>query len=418
MKLEEAEKHIKFLKNILDSSWLEKEFQSIKSYTPSGKDENYIVRFHPLAFLIYQADDHIEICKKDKSRLLTEEILRPAILGESIAFLKHNSVEGLENKIQDLMDNNQYDKTEFEVNIATILVRNGRQVKFIKTRSDEEEKTPDLMIDNQIEVECKKKDAKTKRDRVNEDLSGFIVHKAEDIMDFFGQNYVILIHTQEDLTKVRADDTVTYLRELIKEKREGVFSYTDVHITLKKTFEKDEEVDSGLDDSIRTSLKLDELYKRIQEIASDKTKLIDLPSLLNSEFDYQVLIENSEKDGRTILRNIRIIAIKTAIPSDRLVSVISSIKTAKKQLSGKCPGLICVNLNTISNKMIDNDYQRLTKMIENIFNNNTSISGVLVTREYYTNDGTKTYYSHDGLLYRNKNAKLPLPQDIVDSILA
>ena len=57
-----------------------------------------------MAFRISKAQKHIEICRKDKTRRITEEILRLALTGIQINKLKEISVVGLDKKIQYLMN--------------------------------------------------------------------------------------------------------------------------------------------------------------------------------------------------------------------------------------------------------------------------------------------------------------------------
>lgn len=67
-------------------------------------------------------------------------------------------------------DADQFKKIVFELDVATAFVKTSHKVKFVQVESENEKKTPDLLVDDKIEVECKKKERLTKRDTQNQEL--------------------------------------------------------------------------------------------------------------------------------------------------------------------------------------------------------------------------------------------------------
>ena len=133
----------------------------------------------------------------------------------------------------------------------------------------------------------------------------------------------------------------------------------------------------------------------------------------SEELDYVVPTMEIQKqtDGKVVIRNPRIFGFKSAIIPDRITSVINSIKDAKGQFSGNKPGLIYVNLNTVDRFMLEGDFKRLDSLIRKILINNSRISGIVITSEYFIKDNNGYVYSHKSKVVRNENAKYPIPLD-------
>lgn len=385
------------VRELVGDVWLSKELEKISSYKPPTKLRklsfiDYAEKFHPLAFLIYQADKQLKSCMEEKFFEVSEEILRLSYLGENLSVLKEQNVKGLDSKIQDLTspDKKLFDKTTYEIEIAAAYARKGYSVEFVETKSKEARKTIDLLINKEVEVECKKKDRQTDRDIRNTEYWKLIMRKASGMMEHFGLNYAVFIKTQRDPEKEDAEFILQQLQELIKKRRQGRFAFQDssIGITLQILSAKDQEIES---------------------------KGIDFGT--SEELDYVVPVMEFKKDGegKVFIRNPRFFGFKSAVLPERITSVIKSIKDAKQQLSGNRPGLIYVNLNMIDRKMIDKDFERLDSLIKDLLKNNSNISGVVITTEFFVKNTQGCVYSHRARVIRNEQrneqAKHSLPSD-------
>jgi len=68
---ENCVKYITLVKQVVGNAWLFKELEKINSYKPPKKLRklsfiDYTEKFHPLAFLIYQADKQLKTCLEKK----------------------------------------------------------------------------------------------------------------------------------------------------------------------------------------------------------------------------------------------------------------------------------------------------------------------------------------------------------------
>jgi len=388
-------KYMALIKEMVDDAWLSKELEKINSYKPPKKKRklsfiDYTESFHPLAFLIYQADKQLKSCVEKKFFEVSEQILRLSYLGENLFVLKNQNTKGLDKKIRDLTSSDKalFDKTTYEIEVASAYAKKGYPVEFVETRSEEGVKAPDIFIGfkNGVEVECKKKDRKSDRDIRNTEYWKLIMRKASGMMEYLGLNYAVFIKTQKDPEEQDVEFILKQLQELMKERKEGRFRFQDrgIGITLQILSEKYQQMESS----------------GIQFGTSE-------------ELDYVVsaMEVRKEEGGKVLVRNPRIFGFKSAVLPERITSVIESIKDAKQQLSGNRSGLIYVNLNMIDRKMVDKDFERLDSLIKELLKNNSTISGVIITTEYFVKDVQGYIYSHRARVIRNEEAKYPLPSD-------
>ena len=97
-------------------------------------------------------------------------MVRLTNLGENLSILHKNNVMGLDGKIRSLIASRElYEKTVYELQVAAAYAKANHQVAFLEEKPVEQIQTPDMIIDEQVEVECKKKDRLSERDRRNEE---------------------------------------------------------------------------------------------------------------------------------------------------------------------------------------------------------------------------------------------------------
>ena len=359
---EDSLKYIALVKKMVGNAWISKEFKKINSYkSPKNKSKlsfiDYTDKFHPLAFLIYQVDKQLKFCAEKKFFEVSEEITRLSYLGESLSTLQNKGIKGLDNKIKALTSSDKalFDKTVYEIQVAAIYAKNNASVEFIETESNKSRRTPDILIADEVEIECKKKDRSTSRDIKNIEFWKLIMRKTTGLMEHFASNFAVFIKIQKNPRSEDTDFILQKLRGLIEEKRQGRFEFREegIGITLYMISTKDQEIESN----------------GIQFGTSE-------------ELDYVVPTMEIQKqtDGKVVIRNPRIFGFKSAIIPDRITSVINSIKDAKGQFSGNKPGLIYVNLNTVDRFMLEGDFNRLDSLIRKILINNSRISGSILFR--------------------------------------
>jgi len=381
----------------LDQEWLSKEVKRINSLQPKPSPNfkilkiiDYERQFHPLAYMVYKFRKTCEYSLQNNQPLkVTEEMHRLCFLGYWIEILKEKKVKGMEEKIRALASNNHkaYEKTLFEIQVAAAYTRNGHLVEFVDTQEGRIGKTPDLLVDNSVEIECKKKDTKSPRDAKNRELWKRINEQADRSMDKHGYNYAVLIKTQEDLTQQDIEFVNGELETIIGNKSQGDFGYENHGICITATF----------------------LSRKDEEIITDR-----IERAINEEFDYLMPTGNMMKraDGKHVIKNHREFAYRCANPPDRVKSVIGSVNDAIKQFSGGKPALAYVNMNTIQNTLSEGDFKRLESMITEVLINNSKLNAVVLTAEVFPTQKENSY-EHRSRVIRNTTPKNSLSQDFL-----
>jgi hypothetical protein len=386
---DEALKYISKVKDSVDQEWLRKELQQIESYTPP-KDKTklsfigYAERFHPLAFLIHQVDKQIQ--SLGSSQNVTEEMMRLAHLGESLSILRQSDTEQLNSKIRNLTVSPElFDKTVYELQVAAAYTRANHKIVFIEEKPEEAIQTPDMLIDDQVEVECKKKDQLSKRDRQNQEHWKLIMRKTSVIMNRLKCNYGIVIKTQRDPTKQDIEFILNETSHLIRTKRQGRFPFATkgIGVTVRKLADFNQEVKAN----------------SIQFGATEDLDFFTFAAEKNA--------------SQPVIRNPRLFGFKCATIPDRIKSVMESIAKAKEQVGGTKPGLIYVDLNSIDRRMMDADFRRLDSMIKSVLSNNSKISAVVITSEMFWHDAQGLVFTHRARVTKNDVARYPIPFKIV-----
>lgn len=386
---------ISLVKNLVGDDWLTQRFKEINDYQPPKQKRrlsfiDYHKKYHPLAYLIYQADKQLESCAKKKLFEPTEQIVKLAYLGDNLLVLRKKNAKGLDRKIQDFTasDKALFDKTTYEIEVASAYARQDYPIEFVETKSKEEIKTPDLFINfqNGVEIECKKKDRQNNRDIRNNEKWKLIIRKSSGMMEHYKVNYGIAIKTEQDPTNEDIKFILMQLDNLIQNRKEGVFGFQEkgIGITLQMISDRDEEMETG-----------------------------GFQVGTNEELDYatQAMEVKKDEQGKVFIRNPRFFGFKSAVIPERINSVIESIKDARKQLSSKYPALIYVHLNGIDRRITEVDFKRLDSLVTDLLKQNSSITGIVISSEFFSKDELGFAYSHKAKYARNSDAKYPLPKE-------
>jgi hypothetical protein len=389
--LEGTIKQVEFITSKIGEEWLLEQLQTIDSYKPKHPSKLSFIgyaetHFHPLALLIYQVNWQLRNAVENKFFEVTEDILRLTFLSENIYFLSLNNTTNLDKKVKELMssDKQMYDKTYYEIQVAAKYSNLGYQIEFVETQSDAGLKTPDLLVSESVEVECKKKNVHSKRDSKNINMWLEIMRNASTLMDKFKYNYIVCTKTLKDPQPSDVQFIIRRLKDLIKDKSEGSFSYQEKGISIHLTF---------------------------ASLANQEFLANQFQVNLGEELDYAApAMEVMATDKRTIkIRNPRFFAFKSEIIPDRIQSVIESIKDATLQLTGTKPGLIYVNLNQLDNKFVQTDFDRLERLVRDRLRQNSTITAVILTSEGFQKEETGIKYFHKARVIKNDNSKFTLP---------
>jgi len=408
LSLSECSAYIQYLKRQLDQQWLDNHFNFFEKYfkTPNNtKVFGPTSNFHPLAYLIYNAERKLEQIKKNNKIPLSENILKAANFGYTIYRLRNSNVKGLDSKINELMSSNhiQIEKTKYELEITRYFLNRGHKIQFVSVGKH---KSQDLLVDEKVEVECKKMDIKSKERRIDEEYFKQIVKKLQKILSKIDIGYIITIKTKY-LSQDRVNNFVNNLTKLLSDDKEGNFSIEEGEILLKKLLDKNRMFELNKKISDINEIGTQQIFYLQKDIIEKNVGVVFYHELIaeNKHFIWHVTIHHA-KDGTVKFRPFLFILNSPAFPT-KYESIISLIKKAKKQFSKKNPSIIFVDME-YNPETVVYDFQRLTPLIEDIFRQNSSISAIVISTEIHQSRDGKVTYHFDGKTFVNKNARFPM----------
>lgn len=380
-------KYIEIVKALVDQEWLTEELQKIATYKPSSNLKGFSYDsiehlFHPFAYLIYTAQKQLK-----ENNKATEEIIKLSSLGEALYSLRETNTPGLDTQMEKLTskDKKGYEKTNHEIQVASFYARKGYCVEFIQTKSCEGQRTPDLFIRKEIEIECKKVDTLSRRDEKNINCWRDIVKRSSSLLSKYKKNCSFVFKTKQDPDNETVKFITKELEKLLQKEKEGEYTFPKegVSINLKYLMEFDKEYEGNT-------------------IAYEHPR------------DYYLEIDQETKiapDGKTYMRNRREFRFKCEIPPDRVTRVTKAINTATGQLSGERPGLIYINMNHTQENISEKDLENLEWSILDRLRQNSKITAViLMTENFIRNQDTITYARIHKIIY-NEHPKHKLPAD-------
>lgn len=308
----------------------EKIYSLLRKSDPTRKSKLVVLeRTNPLLLKVFLADKQIRE-SRGTTLPMTNEIIQLANLGDNLTILFENSVNGLTEKISDLFTA-KFEKTMYEITIAASFIKNGFNLEFIPETT---EKTPDILIhlNEGIEVECKKKDDLTPRDRQNDSYWKRFAKSAFSQMDRERKNLIIVLETDDNPKNSDLPIIIEKSGEIIKEitKQKIVYGGNGFKITFKQTEPYGEIISSSI-------FKTGEYYRSCG--IYDEVKELD--------WEYNGTDFMALDNGTVQQKNHRLIGCKSKIMPDRITSIQQSIEKATRQLSGNKPGLIFIDHNIL-----------------------------------------------------------------------
>ncbi len=413
MNFTDAEKYCQITKNSLDQSWLtEKRSKMIQYGVKNNKKQNN-QKHHPLASLIHETERTIELEKSRKTYKISENILKLSKIGMDISILKQNSVSGLDEKIQALMSNDfsGIEKLLFELSMASLLVRQNHSVQFLKTREDIGKRTPDLLVDDNVEFECTKTDMLTDKQKQNQIRLETLSTQILNILNEIDPYCFVFIEYVDDPNDQQITETLTCIHDSLNNKNFGQFSIEKGQIIIEKIFyEKTEDCVIYLKDQNPIHQNPMETLDEILNLLDWRIGIKKIKDKLHKKTDFDLIqYRLSRKNNKQVLGELQYIAIKSGEFPNRLKRIIKRIKEKVEQFSKDKPSLICVNVANISSKLCPEDYRKLRENIDEILSITPELSSVTLVSEEIVRKTNNMNFRQAGVILTNNTANYPLP---------
>jgi len=382
--------------SLLEKNWLSSELDKVEQST--APDANYDVddskqyrqfgiekyAIHPLVLLIHEVRNSLRPFDFGIMVKETQKMVNLSNIADDISIMNINMTSNKE-KFSNLVssDFSLYEKTLYEIQTASNFVKLGYNTNFIKVSS---KKTPDILVNNDVEVECKKKSLYPINSGNSESWKS-MTRKVWELMDNIRVNYRLVIQTEKNLSPDVVKRISSEVYHIVKERKEGRFRIPELGLT------------------IQASLLLP--YDKVCEgniVSGD-----DLPTIFGFKSGIRQIVWDCKymprpNNSRTPkLKNIRMLGFKLGeLPSP---SIISNMRDAARQFSGQLPGIVYVDLSDF-NRIITKTY--LEKMNTSILKQlklSNKISALVLTSRF--NLGNTEYDDiHEGIyVIRNQHAK-------------
>ena len=332
-----------------------------------------------------------ELSKSDTDEFnIDETLLKIIALIKTINNLLNSNVKGIRNRLKDLTsDDGIFEKTFFELLVANYFVGLNPNLQFLETRSNDGIKTPEMIFDNSIEIECKMKDKLTSRDFKNIKAFEKIEKELNKHMDSSGNYSGIRIVFDKDIP----DDAIS---ELIENIKYGISAQENLTISNKQ---------------LKIDVFLSPMIKSNQPFQAEGihwgTEFSDDTDMFTMEFEMM-----KPENQHPIFSKVYAHSYKINHPPDRINSIINTLNTAKKQFSNDKAGIVAINLNKENFKFDKPFRERLKIQIENFLNNNKRVSGIIFFDDELITDKGQYGLSIDFMI--NKDSNYGIPKNVID----
>lgn len=317
--------------------------------------------------------------------------LQLARLARDIAILRCAEVAGAEERIKQITDENEdkFYSTVQELNTASTYIRLDQTVYFI---AEANKRTSDLMINENIEVECKYKARETDIDRKRYELYGLLNRRTQRALEQTGSASAVQIELsfRDEPTRVDIDEIEVLVREAVRPS--GPFAFARTHGNFSYTV-------------------------RAEHSERGPGVQLFLPQNLMNEYDFlstEGRIVAGDRGNR--MENVSQLAIKCDVLQDRVKSLSKSLKSASGQFSHRGPAIIQIDVTSSIKELIAGRLPRSGEVVSSFLRNNRSVSAVVFEHDHFHREQDQLILSRTLEIIPNEGARNPLPASLLDRL--
>lgn len=368
----------------LGAEWVDREVDAALTFRQSDTTggRGHRRRFHPAADLFARVRHHIDQSPTPISP--TRDLIRLGILGQQISLLKQAGVTGISEKITSLRSDNWglFASTTFEIEAAALHVQIGRHAKFVP---EGPQRTPDLLVDNEVEIECKSLSQLTQRDENNREMWSQLRRKIWAATRG-GSGYYVQFETTND---VRQEDIAWVLEHLEIARQRPDLEAQEANRSLR----------IAQLDPVRSTSKS----------GIECTPPPGAPPL--EEFDVGTVEMTMKVEGGLVVQphSTYMFAFRTKTRPDWETRAHSALKQARKQISGTAPAIVFIEA-PLGNKDTNGRIGRgIADAIKELFRQSRSVSAVVACFANVEPVGAGEGLTRSYCVERNPRARIPIP---------
>ena len=321
----------------------------------------------------------------------SQQLLQIAELAMHIRVLRDSGTQNLMARVDDLrLDDEERVKSAIhEIRAASGYVMSGGRVVFIPETST---KTPDFIVDDRVEVECKRRAGTSARDRGRLELYKLLERKLVSVFPEHIDHSALAVEVM-----FKVEPRREFVGRIVESARQGLrkpqpSSFSDIAPGL---FTANFEV-VGAEANADTNTGVAELF-------------LPMPSTGEAdEFDWR-------STGGTVDQNFGIARVLTLnagckVRQDCVKGTVKSVKKAARQFSGRNPAVVSLDISSIPAREGTEELAHLNSDIRSLLKSNTTISRVDLTITGFSGEpGDQIYGTRVTEMIINPDAALPVP---------
>lgn len=310
----------------------------------------------------------------------SQPVLQIGELMCNIQTLRNAGTQNLETRVDDLRldDPDRVASAIHEIRVAAGYVHSGRRVFFIPEAGIQ---TPDLLVDDCMEVECKHKSGVSPQDKARFEEYKVLLRKLRAVfpehISYSALHVEAMFHVEPRRDLV--DRIVATARSRLREPQPSEFSET-----------------------------ADGLFAAHFEVLPAGAGPIELMLPRGpSKFD-QRTAEAIALDQRGTLGRLIRVDLGCEVRQDRVKGLVRSVRSAARQFSGRYPAIVSVDISAIAAKGEGEAMAHLEDDILDALRSHTTISRVELWNTYFVGEvGEQVYYTSIQDI-NNPDARFPI----------
>ena len=310
------------------------------------------------------------------------DIARLGAIAEDVLTPLESDVAGAESRLERLKSEDLalVDSTLYEFGVATMLLRRGHAVRFLKEKPTEGARTPDLLVDESVEVECKRRGT-TRQEAEDRELWELFNRRAVRLITSKQRSLAIEFFSADGPTRDGVDWALRELRrQLSGDASLPIEEEMDGHHLLVRKIE----VCGGNGGIVAQSP--DPAFPREFE-----------------RLEMMALARGTQLDAST--GTAIICRCGTRCREGREPGISNSLDTARKQFSGDSPGVVFLDLQLPIAQPSQADLEPASEVIQDWLRQHRSVAAVVLTTDWVAEQGGRLLMARRRLVLRKDDVR-------------
>lgn len=252
------------------------------------------------------------------------------------------------------------------------------------------ERTPDFLVGDEVEIECKHKGPASEADRARYDMYDLLDRKLQKVF-VAGSSCGALVVT----VRFHVKPSRPMIDEIVESARSVIRGNASRSIDKEGT-----QFDYSIEGVAH------------EDVEPTDTLSVPLRSYIGKKpFDIEINngVQVKQPDGTTRLERLIFLSIACDVEHDYIKGIKSSLKSAAGQFSGDRPAIIAVDITDTIGTVPKSYFEQVEYLVEEFLRNNTTVSGIFLEHNRFEDIEDGVCLRREFLFFENENAKNPLP---------